>query len=304
MELPSDIVPAASDLPVKPDRAKYLREHRIKHPQFNEDFDPVFEMLNNAAIQGGVCEFISKPRHSKIRGDKRGAITDFSPGARLRMLKQFHRIDWTQLPKPLFMTLTYPDPVATPDLDKRNMHRKLMARRLERITGRNVAAAWRVEWKPRLTGSLVDHVCPHWHWLILGHKYISMHKVNEAWKETIGWKEYCRTEIKKVDKTAVIPLYLAKYISKDAVPLSLVNAAYQSALGRQYGWLRKDEIPLCPMSSYRKLSDVQRDAMMSLAEQMLPWYDARFGASFTLLGQAAEDFRRILDGESLDDGQL
>lgn len=294
----------ASDLPIKPDRAKYLRETRIKHPDFRDEFDPPSETLNNATIQGGVCEFTSKPRHSKVRGDKRGAITDFSPGARLRMLKHFYRINFDEIPKPLFMTLTYPDPVATPDLDTRNMHRAHMARRLERITGKHVAAAWRVEWKPRLSGDMIDHVCPHWHWLILGQKYISMHKVNEAWKETIGWQDYCRTEIKAVDKVAVIPLYMAKYISKEAVPLSLVNAAYHTKLGRQYGWLRKDEIPLHPKHAYHRLSDAQRDAMTSLAEEMLPWYDERFGSSFTLLGQAAQDFRKIVDGESLDDGQL
>lgn len=222
----------------------------------------------------------------------------------MRMLKHFYRIDFTSLPNPLFMTLTYPDPLATPDLDQRNMHRAHMARRLERITGKRVASAWRVEWKPRLTGTMVDRVCPHWHWLILGHRYISMTKVNEAWKETIGWQDYCRTEIKAIDNSSVIPMYMAKYISKDAVPLSLVNAAYHTKIGRQYGWLRKGEIPLHTKHAYRRLSFAQCEAMTSLADEMLPWYDERFGSSFTLLGQASGDFQRILDGESLDDGQL
>lgn len=272
----------------------------IKHPPYNNNYAPPIEIWHNATIQGGVCEFKEKITYRQVPGDKRGAITDFSPAARLRMMKHFHRIDYTNLPKPIFMTLTYPDDRATPELPERNLHRQHMARRLEAATGKPIMCAWRIEWKMRLSGKLTDHVCPHWHWLILGHRFIDKDLVNRLWKKTIDWTDYCRTETKAVDNSQVIPMYMAKYISKDCVPLSLVNDAYHTKLGRQFGWLRKDEIPLCPKHHYRRLSKAQVDALMSLADETLPWYDERFGRSFTTLGEVSQDFLRIINGEVLD----
>lgn len=217
------------------------------------------------------------------------------------MLKHFFKIDFTGLPRPIFMTLTYPDERATPDLAKRNMHRAHMARRLEAHTGKHVMAAWRVEWMPRLSGSLIDHVCPHWHWLILGHEFIHRDEVNRMWKETIDWDGYCRTETKGVEKGEVVPLYMAKYISKEAVNPSLVNAAYHTKIGRAYGWLRKKEIPLATQHHYRHLSGEQIAALTALAEEQLPWYSACHQQSFTTLGEVSQDFRRIIDGEALDE---
>lgn len=259
------------------------------------------ESINgHATIQGTVVEYKVTIQSPQSPGGKRGTIKDFSPAARLRMLKEFHKIDFASGPSPLFMTLTYPDPVVPPDLKTRNLHRKLMARHLERITRREVPAAWRIEWQDRKSGERLGEYCPHWHWLIFGHTFIDYRDVNESWKKTIGFDGYTRTEIERVDKTSAISLYMAKYISKDCVSPSLVMGCISAQLGRQFGWLRKSLIPMQERHAYRKLTEAQRDAMKRLGGEQSPYVSGSIEQSFTLFGTAAEDARRILDGEALD----
>jgi len=255
----------------------------------------------SCTLQGKLLTYkIHHLRTAKV-GAKRGDITDFSRAARLRMLKDFHRIDFTAGPDPLFITLTYPDRLATPDLDERNIHRKVFARHLERITGRRVGAAWRVEWVQRKSGDLIGLPCPHWHLLVFNEQYIHHEKINEAWASTIGENDYVRTEIKRVDERGAVQLYMAKYIAKDALPLSLVIAAYQNKLGRAYGWLRKDEIPWHPEQAHPSLSDRQRRDLMTLAVENLPLPMEGLEQSFSLMGEEAEKAAQILQGNPLTD---
>lgn len=263
----------------------------------------IFKKPNaSVSIQGNLVEYKVHQKINTPVGCKRGTINDFSPGARLRMLKDFHRINFADHVEPLFMTLTYPDHLANPSHEQRNIHRKVMARHLEKETGEKVPAAWRIEWMPRKSGQIMGEVCPHWHWMIFRHRYISYDAVNRAWKKTIGADGYVRTEIKRVDRGKAILLYMAKYISKEAVPLSLVYDAKQNSLGRAYGWLRKGVIPMYPQNSFYPLPDDARATLMRLAEERLPWIAEGRERSFTLLGEVAADAEKILRGECLDGG--
>jgi len=255
----------------------------------------------SVSIQGSVVEYKVHNRKSVAPAGKRSSIKDFSPGARLRMLKTFQKINFVDHPEPLFMTLTYPDELALPDLAKRNIHRKVMARHLERLTGAAIPAAWRVEWMPRQTGSIIGTIAPHWHWLIFKHRFIDFRDINAAWKKTIGYNGTVITDIRAVDQYSCIHMYMAKYISKEAVSCSLVIAAYQNRIGRQYGWLRKGEIPMCTEHRQGRLSRADRDALTSMASERLPWVSEGQEQSFTLFGDAAEDARKILTGETLDE---
>ena len=96
-------------------------------------------------------------------------------------------------------------------------------------------------------------------------------------------------------------MYMAKYISKEAVSCSLVIATYQSKIGRQYGWLRKKLIPMHPVHAHGTLTDRDRDTLTQLASERLPWLDARREQSFTLFGTIAQDAQKILTGEALDE---
>ncbi len=227
-------------------------------------------------------------------------MSDFSPAARLRMLKHFHKIDYENHPKPLFITLTYPDEVGLPDHATRNLHRQHMHRRLERATGAIVPAAWRMEWQNRKSGALIGEYMPHWHWLVFRHRFIHYDIVNDCWKKTIGAQCDVRTDIRAVDKATAILSYMAKYIAKDAVSCSLVIAANHTTIGRQYGWLRKRDIPMMPVEYHYAISDAQRDVLSSLASEVLPGKSERQDEAFTLMGQRAIDARKILSGQRLD----
>jgi len=253
----------------------------------------------SASLQGNLLTYKIRHHTTGRCGAKRGEITDFSRQARLRMLKHMHRIDFASGELPLFITLTYPDELATPDLDKRNVHRKVFARHLERLLEQQVGAAWRVEWVDRKSGNLVGQYCPHWHLLVFGIRFIPYQQINDLWKKTIGWDDYVRTEIKRVDQSGAINLYMAKYIAKDAVPLSLVIAAYQSKVGRSYGWLRKSSIPLCPETYVSTLTDAQRRDLSTLAVERLPLPVDGLEQSFTLMGDDLGEAGKILGVDPL-----
>lgn len=253
-------------------------------------------------VQGDVAEFKIHTHRASAPPGRRGEITEFSRGARLRMLKALMRIDFANTESPLFVTLTYPDECATPDLDRRNVHRKVFARKLEQLMGRHVPASWRIEWVQRKSGEHIGKPCPHWHLLIFRVGFIPYADINRIWKETIGHEGYVRTDIQRVDKRGSIQGYMAKYISKDACASSLVIAAYQNKLGRSYGWLRQKEIPWSYEHYKRSLSGKQMEQLTEWASQITPF--ARAGAlhSFTLIGDSAGDAIKIADGVPLTEG--
>lgn len=246
----------------------------------------------SVTFQGKCVEYKVHGHVTSKVGGIRGEISDFSDAARLRMLKNFHRIDFSLKPFPLFITLTYPDEVATPNLETRNLHRKTFARHLERITGRNVGLAWRVEWQERKTGLLIGTPCPHWHLLVFRVGFIPYEEINRAWKATIGHEGYVRTDIKRVDEQGSIQGYMAKYISKEALPLSLVRCMHISALGRSYGWLRKDAIPWAAKRTENALTPSQRAAMTRFAAERIPQSLPHLEGSWTLLGDAADQAQK------------
>lgn len=216
------------------------------------------------------------------------------------MLKHFHKIDYDNHPKPLFVTLTYPDAIGLPDHATRNLHRQHFHRRLERETGQPVPCAWRMEWQDRKSGEQLGEYMPHWHYLVFRHRFIHFDLVNQAWRDTIKYQGYTRTDIRAVDKASAIQMYMAKYIAKDAVSCSLVIAAYHTKLGRQYGWLRKRDIPMMPVSYHYALSDAERDTLSGLASEVMPGKSERQDEAFTLMGQRAVDAQKILSGQRLD----
>lgn len=253
-----------------------------------------------ATVQGELLTYKVLDPSPRKGGGQRGVIRDFSPASRLRMLKAFHTIDWNETYRPIFITLTYPDDLCMTDKDNRAVHRSVMARHLERITGRSVPAAWRVEWEVRKSGKWKWWPVAHHHWLVFGHRFIDCREVNRLWKETIGHDGYCRTETKRLDKRKAAQLYLAKYISKNACACSLVIGAYHNSVGRQYGWLRREEVPKHNSVEFAKIDADTRRKITRLAEEQLPWLPSGTDQSFTLMGQAAVDAGRILHGECLD----
>lgn len=287
--------------------AKRSRQYRKPQKRVIKD-PPKREAFVYAQQQGNVFEF--KVKHQRqAQPPKRGKIQGFSDPARLRMLKYFHRIDFDHFATPIFVTLTYPDERACPRPWERIDHKRKFLRRLESFTHREVPCAWRIEWEARKSGYLIGRACPHWHLLIFRHDFIHYADVNKLWADTIHWNGYVRTETRGIQDDSPIRLYMAKYLSKEALSPSLVYASYQTSLlpgmndpnqdlGRAYGWNRKERIPVYPRRTWQGLSEGQRRDLMRLADEQLPWIDGTDDESFTLFGPPDGNLAKIL-GEPL-----
>jgi hypothetical protein len=289
---------------------RYARKTgQCRKPQSRVIKDPPLRKAHYyAEQQGNVFEFkVRNPR--KTKPAKRGDVTSFSQAARLRMLKFFHRIDFEHFVQPIFITLTYPDARACPRAFERADHKRKFLRRMEAFTRKEIPCAWRLEWEARKSGSLIGMACPHWHLLVFRHDFIDYREVNRMWCETIHWDGYCRTETRGIRDDSPVRLYMAKYLSKDAISPSLVFASYQTtvlpgmkdpnqSLGRAYGWCRKEKIPVYPRKVWHGLSEGQRRDLMRLAEEQLPWIDGTDDESFTLFGPPDGNLAEIL-GEPL-----
>jgi hypothetical protein len=170
---------------------------------------------------------------------------------------------------------------------------------MEKYLGREMPAAWRVEWVPRKSGLYTGDPFPHWHLLIFTIGFIPYEEINLMWRKAIGYDGYTRTDIRRVDEKGCTQMYMAKYIDKNAVPLSLVIAAYQSKPGRAYGWLRKEKIPRHPEQLFTDLTDAQRACLIDMASERLPLVSDDYETSFTLLGDGVRDVLEILTDDAL-----
>lgn len=263
-------------------------------------FRPALQPIT-VEVQGTCAKFRIKFQDNPPPiGAKRGLITTFTPAARLRLMKKFHAVDWDRAKEALFVTLTYPDPIADPDIHQRKAQKKEFVRLIEQETGQHLPAVWRLEWESRKSGDRVGEFSPHWHFLIFNHRYIDYKIINLCWAKAIGWDGYVRTEITRMRKESSVRLYLAKYISKDAVSPSLVYAAYGRSPGKAYGYSRPSEIPMCPMQTYTQLTEAQIRTLMALAEEQLPWVEPGTMTPWTALGELANDVSAILSGRPLD----
>ena len=117
-----------------------------------------------ASPDGALCELKSpsvKIQLAKAPA-KRGKITGFSRGSRVRLLKTVGRLKQDKLP--VFVTLTYPDdfPV-TPERWRRDL--AALWRRIRRQWP-EAAAIWKKEFKRRKSGVNAGKVAPHYHMLL------------------------------------------------------------------------------------------------------------------------------------------
>ena len=243
------------------------------------------------------------PQYIRKRTGKRGKITGFSRAQRLACLKKLAIWDWEAIKNSLFVTLTYSDTEHPAGQKERNKHRYLWHRYVENHFGHPVPALWRVEYKPRKSGQNIGQYYPHWHFLLLGERWLEKELVREFWQKSTGTEENKVTEIKGAKKHEAVGMYIAKYLSKDAVDISLVYASKHNNSGRHYGVLRQKLIPLCDRIEVPKLTDNQVQELTSLASEKLPWLTPEIAESFTLLGSYAKEIYSHFVNNLLDIGQ-
>jgi hypothetical protein len=230
----------------------------------------------------------------------RGAIVSFSRRARARMLKKIAEIDWATAGQGLFFTVTYPDEVAQHTMAERSRHRYLIHRWIEKTLRCKVPCVWRVEWMPRLTGSLVGKVMPHMHLLLFTDKGLDKEELRMVWMRTIGAKRHTQIDVQRINVGDMVSVYAAKYCSKESSSLHLDNVPYRNKTGRHAGWLRVKLIPFHPLDTFYRVNDAIVLAMRARACETLWWYDPRFDEGFTILGDVAIEIIRDFYGIAID----
>ena len=153
-------------------------------------------------------------RHDWIRG----AITEFSKGARRRALRLVASL--RRDIQPVFATLTYPDIF---DSDPRRWKRDqdtLFKRILRRWP--SAVIVWKMEPKKRKSGENKGVIAPHHHLLVYNVPFLPLlYWLAGAWYEVVGSKDdrhlKAGTRVELVRSVRGVLNYTAKYICKSEV---------------------------------------------------------------------------------------
>ena len=141
-----------------------------------------------ASPGGALCELKAPPLGIQFYRPpaKRGKITGFSRGSRVRLLKTVGRLQQDMLP--VFVTLTYPDdfPV-TPERWRRDL--AALWRRIRRQWP-EAAAIWKKEFKRRKSGVNAGKVAPHYHMLL----WLPVWAVNDL----AAWIRHFKVELARI----------------------------------------------------------------------------------------------------------
>lgn len=227
---------------------------------------------------------------------------EFTRASRLRLLKTTARIDWTKAKPCIFITLTYPDAALPKSARGQSIHLHSFVRAMEKELGKKVSVIWRIEWEERKTGQHKGKVAPHFHLIVFQTAYMDHGRVNDLWRATIGYKAYCRTEVKGMENERQTGYYVAKYCAKVSGDCSLVNAAYLSNRGRHWGVLRKGLLPVHDLHELRSGTTAQIcDAYMAACDKI--GINPAWEVSLSLIGDKAADVAAMLfASKDIDEG--
>lgn len=181
-------------------------------------------------------------------GGRRGSVVGFSRASRKRLLDRLARL--RDEVDPLFLTLTFPDPV-----DCRQARRCLdsWAKRMRRRFPM-FAAVWRIELQKRGV--------PHFHLLIWGCPFLPVSDVRELWRDVIGYEGPHTVQIGITQPRGwrAVAAYVSKYMAKpqDGAEMaeSVLSAGfldpvtYLTAIeGRSWGVIGRDCLPWAELRS-------------------------------------------------------
>jgi hypothetical protein len=253
------------------------------------DLPPQFHVRGNLLEFRNGKAWYPPPAHAK-----RERISQFSPAARLRLIKELQGIDYRKTPMSVAVTLTYPDQLLPRAMEQRRMDRSQFLRHVEAHQQKPVYGIWRTEWLPRKTGRCVGMIAPHIHLVLFGVRFIPYDVVNEWWKGCIQWRDYVRTEIKRARKQRTTLHYLSKYITK-TVDSSLVYPSYlNNPDGKHYDWIRRELIPMYP-HEWIPLTDPEQDESgYNAHKRAWPESETMPGESYSIIGTAAKIAAKII----------
>lgn len=237
------------------------------------------------------------------RPGKRGIIKGFTPAARLRMLRTVASINWGQVKRALFITLTYPDDNVSRDAAMRARDRYLFLRAMEKHLEKKVGVMWRVEWIERKTGKWKGQTLPHQHLIVFGVGYLSYSWTRDTWNGILGAKDAPSTRVDRVKGGKDAARYVTKYAGKKVDASGLVNASYPNRLGRAWGMSRKELIPFCERFFIPILDATDIHLTENLACMTFRYFTRGTQQGFSVFGENARKvgeilFERMIDKEA------
>lgn len=148
-------------------------------------------------------------------GGMRGDVCGFSPASRKRLRDRLNQVPVDMMSAALFVTLTFPDEFPTIPTSKRMLDKFL--KRLRRAFPR-CSGVWRMERVPRLSGSHVGELAPHYHLLLFAVPWMETEWLARAWYECVGSGDErhfrAGTGVQRVRSRRGVMYYASKYMSK------------------------------------------------------------------------------------------
>lgn len=274
------------------DDEPYIPKRERAKVIFRPDLPPV-RVKWTVEIQGSmihVVRHILDPLPAVHHPKKKSHL--FTRESQMNLLREVNRIDWHQVGRSSFLTLTYPPDYVSWSHEKRTQDRYQIMRTFESLAGRQLASIWKVEWKRRRKGADVGQWVPHIHIMILNCPWVNHRSVRKRWRKIIGYHDGpLSTWLKEITTHAGCAKYLAKYITKYC-SLDISGQLNNSAtLGRAWGMGRPELIPWSPVLLDRELSAEEAAKLRQLFSERQAWYDLNIHGGFTWYGE--EDAKLI-----------
>lgn len=154
----------------------------------------------------------------QVGGGLRGKVCGFSRASRKRLLDRLNTVPVDLLSSALFVTLTFPNEY--PEIaDSKRMLRafiKRLRRRWPQCSG-----VWRMERVPRMSGSHVGELAPHYHILLFNVPWLSTEWLARSWYQCVGSgdERHLRagTSVQRVRSRRGAVTYAAKYMCKEEI---------------------------------------------------------------------------------------
>lgn len=213
-------------------------------PKERDSFRNPFGTTTVFVITGELVEITYvKSEREKSPPQKRGRISGFTRGSRMRMLRTLAQIDWGRCRSCLFITLTYPDNCFDGRPEASHRERYLFLRAMENHLGKEVGVLWRVEWKRRLTGVLRGSFAPHVHLLVFGCSFVHWKTIRLLWSNVLHVDGPLATDVRRVLGNQRAARYVSKYAAKMPDADSLDYASKVNYTGRHWGIHRRNLVP-------------------------------------------------------------
>lgn len=258
-----------------------------------------FEAYKYIIVRRGKHVILSRPSilSEKPVGGKRGIINEYSQASRLRLLKIIAEINWGKLPMGYFVTLTYPDNLASVAVGRATMQRHHWIRNIEKAIKEKMPMMWRKEYKDRQSGEHEGKLVHHYHVVVFTECDLTNQMANECWMRALQTPAYVNTDVKVMTSGEHAAFYLAKYMGKRESSPLLGNAAYLTKPGRAWGIHRRNMLPFEQTLMHHCLTPYEFDELMVQAHGLAYDGQGTVADSVTLLGDRAIAFWKSLENK-------